>query len=239
MSTSQTQAETPVVADLTSETKNLSISDSKSEEKSPQPAAPPPTTAAPTPAPQSSETHPLQNSWSLFYDNPGKRVSQSSWADSLRVLSTCTVVEDFWRVHNNVVPPSKLASGSNYHLFKTGIEPMWEDPANKQGGKWIVTVPKAQKAMVDDLWLNLILMMIGEMCEYADEICGAVVSMRKAQDRLCLWTRTARLETVQLSIGRAMRETLALPAAWPLGYQAHADSQKHNSSFNSKNRYEC
>lgn len=39
-------------------------------------------------------------------------------------------VEDFCRLFNWVKPPSKLERSSNYHLFKSDIKPMWEDPAN-------------------------------------------------------------------------------------------------------------
>lgn len=30
------------------------------------------------------------------------------------------------------IPPHR-----DIHLFKKGIKPMWEDPANKKGGKWV------------------------------------------------------------------------------------------------------
>ena len=46
------------------------------------------------------------------------------------------MVEDFWGIFNNIRPPSRLNPGSNYHLFKVGIEPTWEHAANKDGGKW-------------------------------------------------------------------------------------------------------
>jgi len=186
-----------------------------------------------------SVMHPLHSTWCLWYDNPGKRVSQASWLDSIRMIATFDMVEDFWRLFNNVVPPSRLPSGSNYHIFKKGIEPKWEDPLNLRGGKWIVSVPKQNKAMMDDLWLSTILCVIGEMIDYGDEVCGAVVSMRKAQDRISLWTRSSSAEQLCMSIGRQFRAALNLPATWIVGYQAHADSQKRNSSFNSKNRYEC
>lgn len=42
-------------------------------------------------------------------------------------------VEDFWRLYNNVAPPSQLQLGCSYNLFKRGIEPKWEDPANDKG----------------------------------------------------------------------------------------------------------
>ena len=41
-----------------------------------------------------------------------------------------------------MVKPGDLASHSDFHLFKMGIKPMWEDEANKFGGKWIVRLRK-------------------------------------------------------------------------------------------------
>jgi translation initiation factor 4E len=31
---------------------------------------------------------------------------------------------------NNLRLPSQLHKNANYHMFKNGIKPMWEDPAN-------------------------------------------------------------------------------------------------------------
>ena len=43
-----------------------------------------------------------------------------------------------------MVKPGDLASHSDFHLFKMGIKPMWEDEANKFGGKWIVRLRKGE-----------------------------------------------------------------------------------------------
>ena len=37
---------------------------------------------------------------------------------------------------NNITPTSELALKSDYHLFKKGIRPEWEDNQNKHGGKF-------------------------------------------------------------------------------------------------------
>lgn len=42
---------------------------------------------------------------------------------------------------------------------------------------------------------------IGEAFEHADEVCGVVVSVRKAFFRISLWTRTSDNQEVALSIG--------------------------------------
>ena len=50
--------------------------------------------------------------------------------------------EQFWSLYSHLVKPGDLASHSDFHLFKMGIKPMWEDEANKFGGKWIVRLRK-------------------------------------------------------------------------------------------------
>eukprot|EP01118_Nematostelium_gracile_P014327 TRINITY_DN5553_c0_g2_i1.p1 TRINITY_DN5553_c0_g2~~TRINITY_DN5553_c0_g2_i1.p1 ORF type:complete len:246 (+),score=49.11 TRINITY_DN5553_c0_g2_i1:59-739(+) len=180
--------------------------------------------------------HPLQNSWTLWYDNPGKKTSQTSWADNLKKVVTFSTVEDFWSIFNNVRPASKLIPGSNYHLFKENIEPKWEHVENVRGGKWIITV-KDQKDLLDKMWLWSVLACIGESYEEGGEICGMVVSIRKPSDRLALWTKTATNEVAQRNIGAKLKQVLELPENAIVGYQCHQDSLKRNSSFNNRNRY--
>jgi len=182
--------------------------------------------------------HPLQNSWTLWYDNPGRKTTQEKWAENLKKIVTFDTVEDFWRIFNNIRPASKLTAGSDYHLFKEGVEPKWEHEENKKGGKWVVTGNPKKKELLDNLWLWTILACIGENFEEEGEICGCVVSVRKSQDRVSLWTKTASKEQVTKSIGATWKKTLELPSTMTIGYQAHEDSMKGNSSFGSKNRYE-
>lgn len=33
---------------------------------------------------------------------------------------------------------------------------MWEDAANKQGGRWVITLTKASKSDLDNLWLDVV-----------------------------------------------------------------------------------
>lgn len=112
----------------------------------------------------------------LWFDNPVKRLGAKDWSSNLKKVATFDVVEDFWGVFNNVRPPSRLNAGSNYHLFKTGIEPMWEHTANLNGGKWTYSIPRKDgKKLIDDMWLYSVLAMIGENFEAGDELCGAVI----------------------------------------------------------------
>jgi len=184
-----------------------------------------------------SVKHPLQHRWTLWYDNPGKKTSQALWAENLKRVVTFDTVEDFWRLFNNIRPASKLISGSNYHLFKEEIEPKWEHAQNARGGKWVATV-KNKKDSLDNMWLWTVLALIGESFEDEDEICGCVVSIRKGQDRLGLWTKNALNEDAQRRVGAYFKKILELPSSDIVGYQSHADCMKRGSSFNNRNRYE-
>lgn len=183
-----------------------------------------------------SVKHPLQNGWTIWYDNPQKRTNQASWGDHLKKITTFGTVEDFWRVFNNLKPASVLAQGSNYHIFKEHIEPKWEDSTNAKGGKWTVTIPpKSRSASLDQMWLWAVLACIGETFLSPDDVCGVVVSVRKAGDRVQIWTKDATNEQACRDIGRSLKDALELPDSTVVGYQSHADSMKKSYT---KNRYE-
>ena len=53
------------------------------------------------------------------------------------------------------MPPSGLDKCANYHFFKEGIFPLWEDEANKQGGKWVLTI-KDDPRSLDQAWMEVV-----------------------------------------------------------------------------------
>nr|CCA14190.1 eukaryotic initiation factor 4E putative [Albugo laibachii Nc14] len=180
--------------------------------------------------------HPLQHRWVLWYDDSKKRHQSDNWENNLKKIYAFQTVEDFWcadaSLINNILPPSKLPLGSNYHLFKEGVRPMWEDPVNAKGGKWILTNPRSRRNRLDECWLRVILALIGQTLDDEGDICGAVVSSRKVQDRIAIWTATASLEERQQAIGRAFRSVLVdFGKAEVLKFQSHEDAAASGSSF--------
>ncbi|KAH3714567.1 eukaryotic translation initiation factor 4E [Pelomyxa schiedti] len=181
--------------------------------------------------------HPLEHRWVMWYDNSQrKEINQQNWGEGLKSLLDFGYVEDFWGMYNNLYPPGALPVGSNYHLFKAGIEPKWEDPANTGGGKWIVNVakrPDTAALSLDSLWLETILACIGEQFDDgSDMICGAVVSTRKQLDRIALWTKEDRsgVEMIR-KIGQTLKSKLGLPASMVISYGTHTDARASNSSY--------
>lgn len=136
----------------------------------------------------------------------------------LTVIGDFNTVETFCRYFNWLKPPSRLERNSNYHLFKTGIKPMWEDPANANGGKWVLTM-KNNPQLLDRCWSWLAMALVGEELDEGDEICGAVVSLRSKVDRIQLWIRGKDdVERVN-SIGRRLVKTLDVSEADGIGLE--------------------
>jgi translation initiation factor 4E len=98
-----------------------------------------------------------------------------------------STAQEFWKVFVHLKRPSMLPVVSDYHLFKEGIRPVWEDESNKRGGKWII---RLKKGVADRYWESLQMAMIGnQFAEAADEVCGAVISMRSGEDVISIWTK--------------------------------------------------
>ena len=66
---------------------------------------------------------------------------------------------------------------------------MWEDEANKNGGRWQISVAKGYANIV---WENLILAFIGEQIATEDEINGVVITIRPNFDTISIWNRNGR-----------------------------------------------
>jgi translation initiation factor 4E len=136
----------------------------------------------------------------------------------LTVIGEFDTVEEFCRYFNWLKPPSKLEKNSNYHLFKSGIKPMWEDEANANGGKWVLTM-KNNPQLLDRSWNWLAMALVGEELEEGDEICGAVVSLRTKVDRIQVWTRSKDEVEKLNSIGKKLVKLLDISEADSIGLE--------------------
>lgn len=140
-------------------------------------------TAGPAPA-----AHQLRNSWVFWFRPPiSKANGIIEYEKTLHPIATVETVEHFFGVYQHLKRPSTLPLVSDYHLFKKGIRPIWEDEENKNGGKWVV---RLRKGVADRYWEDLLFAIIGDQFgEASEEVCGAVLSVRNGEDILSIWAR--------------------------------------------------
>jgi len=189
--------------------------------------------------------HPLMHDWTLWFTKPPSR-KDVNWNDLLKEVVTFSSVEEFWGIYNNITPTSELGLKADYHLFKKGVRPEWEDQQNKHGGKWSYSFKDKRAAPIDDLWLHAQLAAIGETLENDEdnEVMGVVVNVRKGFYRIGLWTRTvgksiegrsaAKGKEVLESIGRRFKEVLRLKDPEVVEFSGHTDSARGSTRAKAK-----
>ncbi|KAF1949890.1 eukaryotic translation initiation factor 4E [Byssothecium circinans] len=187
--------------------------------------------------------HPLMNTWTLWFTKPPSGKGDN-WAELLKEVISFDSVEEFWGIYNNITPTSDLALKSDYHLFKKGVRPEWEDSQNKHGGKWAFQFKDKKSINIDALWLHVMLAAIGENLEDEDdnEVMGVVVNVRKGFYRIGLWTRTVGKadqskgrtpeqgkEALQ-KIGKRFKQALQLKDNEPVEFSGHTDAAHSGST---------
>jgi translation initiation factor 4E len=203
--------------------------------------------------------HPLANTWTLWFTKPPSGKGDN-WNELLKEVISFDSVEEFWGIYNNITPTSELALKSDYHLFKKGVRPEWEDPQNKHGGKWAFQFKDKKAVNIDSLWLHVMLAAIGETLEDDNdgEVMGVVVNVRKGFYRIGLWTRTVgkpfpgggdganaggkgrsteQGKEVLVKIGRRFKESLGLRDNEHVEFSGHTDSA-HSGSTRAKAKFQ-
>ncbi|CAE7773824.1 eif4e [Symbiodinium pilosum] len=156
--------------------------------------------------------HVLQHKWCLWLHQQGEKAHQGTqaWNESQRTVHSFNTAEDYWCMYHHSYPPSRMEH-VDFSLFKDGITPAWEDPALKNGGRWVMKLDKVRAQTLDDLWLSVSLALIGEafLPHGGEVVCGAVVSLRNRVSKIALWLSTAKDEKKVMALGRYYRQVLA------------------------------
>jgi translation initiation factor 4E len=203
-----------------------------------------------------AERQMLHDRWTFSYSGPvkangtagnavaapsGAAGASNAWNSTFREIYSVEAVDELWGVLNNIATPSQLEIGSDYHVFREGIKPEWEDSQNVSGGKWVISFntsnPNAAASnkeggalSMDDAWLFTILALVGEnFAVNGDDVCGAVISVRPSRTRIALWLRTTDPVICQ-AIGAIWKEQIHATNT-KIAYQAHHDSIRVNDSY--------
>ena len=165
--------------------------------------------------------HPLNSKWTLWYTKPQVNKSET-WSDLLKPVITFDTVEEFWGIYNSIPVANQLPIKSDYHLFKEGIKPEWEDEKNAKGGRWQYSFVNKRDVnhVINDLWLRGLLAVIGETIEDDEnEANGIVLNIRRGY-RVAIWTKdcdSAKLKT----IGERFKKVLKLADDQKLEFMSH------------------
>jgi len=174
--------------------------------------------------------HPLEHDWTFWYFDAGKH---TKWEDNLIKLSDFSFVEDFWGIVHHIVPTNEGRTNTDFSVFKKGVEPMWEDRANRDGGRWIVKIETANRdsGRTHDAWMDLLLMMIGNNVD-CQKLTGVVFNVRKQCDKMSVWLSTSSSSDKNyiMEVGMAFKKILQGKCYLPIKFESHKDTQGKTGS---------
>nr|CAG4717467.1 unnamed protein product [Naegleria fowleri] len=180
----------------------------------------------------SSRPHMLRSRWTIFYDQGFKTgTNPEDYEKSINQIGSFDSIEDFWRYWNNInLPYYKMPSYLNLRLFKEGIKPLYEDPKNIDGGRWVIQTHKKESRQAT--WNEIVLAVIGEK-HFSDkyEVNGVVLSSRKTYDAIQIWNGCMldrkHIQYIMKKI-RSILQSIDTDDTTTIEYQANRGVKKYN-----------
>ena len=132
------------------------------------------------------------NNWNLWYHH-----TKDDWTiNGYKNIYTITNNKNFWELYNNW----DIIGGilfKQFFFMKNNVQPIWEDPSNKNGGCWSFKVVENN---VEELWEELsILLVTEELLESKDEIVGLSICLKK--NNFCvvkIWNSNCKNNSIKL-----------------------------------------
>lgn len=152
---------------------------------------------------QESQTIPAVSFW-FFREKEGtmmeRNLLKDQFAPKLIKIGSCDTIENFWKIYQHITKPSECR-GCDFQVFKEGIEPMWEDPHNKEGGAFSFLIAREGSSV---FWDELVIAFCGGVIPFYEEINGVSISTRKPLIQVQIWFKRcdqALIDTMKKEIG--------------------------------------
>lgn len=153
----------------------------------------------------------LSSQWNIWYHH-----EKDNWKISgYKKIYEIKTVKDFWKFYNNW---DKVGGVTNKHFFimKEGVNPIWEDPLNINGGCWSF---KIQEEQAEELWEDLSTYLVcNKLClTIPEEIMGLSVCLKKNNNTVIkIWNKNSKNNSLKL-----INETILKKWGMDIIYIAH------------------
>lgn len=134
----------------------------------------------------------LNDGWVLWYHNP----NDTNWdISSYNTLAEINSIDDFWNTYEFI--SNTIIENSMLFLMRKGIEPLWEDKNNINGGCWSFKITKGQ---IKKYWTELSIYLLGEnlVSNKIKLINGLSISPKKSFCIIKIWNNDKTINDVKL-----------------------------------------
>jgi len=117
--------------------------------------------------------------------------SQHDFLERMAQVGSCQNYEEFRNVWRQLCDGCKEPPvNTNVRVFRDGLKPLWEDPANAEGGKFVICI--GTKEGGTEKFLAVVSALMANDLSDAAQLTGAVLSSRAWGHTLSLWHSSAR-----------------------------------------------
>jgi hypothetical protein len=135
------------------------------------------------------QLNPFSDTWVLW----GHLPQDTSWSiQSYTKISKITCAEELIELLKKL--PDKLITNYMLFLMREGVDPMWEDPNNKEGGCFSY---KVDNKLVKEMWTNVCYCISGNSISTPnlnDSIMGLSISPKKSFCIMKIWMKSCQFQ---------------------------------------------
>eukprot|EP00760_Papus_ankaliazontas_P017421 PhM_4_TR17238/c0_g1_i1/m.5417 len=140
-----------------------------------------------------SRTH-LAGSWVFWMDEWHKDTASGQLTQTAKKMGVVATAREFW-VHMDQVSTASIPASSSLHIFRDGVSPKWEDPANVNGGHFRIRELSGSEHLTH-VWVQMAMAVVGGDFTHKDLITGVTFSKKRNFNMICLWLSSASTEEV-------------------------------------------
>ena len=161
----------------------------------------------------------LGSSYTLWVQDLSKKEIKTDYNFEEQIKPTVHVesMRDFCNLFVSLRKPKDIHSGADIYFFKKGVKPMWEDPANKGGGKFFLHI---KKSFATKLWENLLFSLVSEEIPEMKMVNGIILKMHRLEVVFYIWTRQIEVPTQEI-IKNWVKSTVGLSPKIKLEFKKH------------------
>jgi len=158
--------------------------------------------------------------FSYFKENKLKQVDD--YENFIKKIGEFGTAEEFWGFYQHIRRPDSLPKSCEFYLFKSGIRPLWEDPANKGGGRFVLHV---KKIFANKTWEDMLIALVISTKSEGD-VNGVVINVRSWEVLLSVWMAKLPDEESVERYRTWIRKSLGITENIKIEYKEHPNPEE-------------
>lgn len=152
-----------------------------------------------------------------------QRMKQTEdYESNIKKIGTFSSAEEFWGYYQHIRRPDSLPKCCEFFLFKSGVRPLWEDPSNKGGGRFVLHI---KRIFANKTWEDIIIAFIISTREH-DHLNGIVINVRSWEVLLSFWMKPLPTEELKEKYRNWIRNSLGMSEGISIEYKAHPNPEE-------------